>query len=209
MTNPPNTKYTPRQNLPDEACREGAVLQSQNPQVYYRVKGVTETTLTVSPLKARPKKLAYTPELITVEDLSAHEADATVRHKMWADNQKPTESAPEEPKRRARDTQSDDGLTMIKDRVTQVLTDFRAISSIFGPGGKGIKTVLILMLLLKGLSNNGVVRAMEIIDEIWQGEGKWTTKRGVVVQRRRGLRIRGWEVATMRKVGIRVPENFS
>ena len=75
-------------------------------------------------------------------------------------------------------------------------------SSQFGAKGKGLKTAIILLALRHGLSNAGVVAFMDRLDDHWAGHGKWKTSRGVVSQRRRGLRINGWEVDTAVKYHI-------
>lgn len=72
----------------------------------------------------------------------------------------------------------------------------------FGPARKGEKTARIIILLTLGLNPKDVVTVMA---SAWY---PGFSSRGTVLQRRRGLRIKGWEADFCTKHGISIPDDI-
>lgn len=197
----------PFRDLQADVRREGAVLQSQKPQTYYRVQVVhmNEAVLEVSRLARRPQNLKYTPEIVTVDELcktldEARDVYEARQRKAAAAEQPPIGT---EPQQDAADRSPDGSGAGPSGHLQAILDYMSRCGSLFGPAGKGQKTALILLLLRRGLGPDETVAVMQELDAFWNGNGKWTTTKGTVTQRRRGLRINGWEMDTCLK--YRVP----
>ena len=185
-----NSLYTPLlKGTPDAdfANTVGAVLQSSNPVTYYRVKAVIDgEVLEISRLARRPKQLKYTPAFIRPPDL--HETVFAARPVKPQDE---PESGETPTKRTKSEPLSDERLDGLRTHINRSVTRMD-----FGPARKGEKTAAIIILLTLGLTPDQVVQTMQ-----YSGWPLFRSK-ATIMQRRRGLRIGGWEMDFCGKHGI-------
>lgn len=163
------------------SAQEGAIVQSFNPVRYYRVREghFNWRILECSILARRPKKLQYVPAPVTRVFDSFEDAKKA--------HQPCTRSEPLDP-----------------DRIEQLRLDVHiAISKMdFGPKQKGRRTAYIICFLAQELTPAQVVHMMQVV-----GFTSFTSV-GAVMQRRRGLRIKGWEIKFAEKHGITIPDDI-
>ena len=185
-----NSFYTPILTLEDTPDADfantlGAVLQTANPITYYRVKAVIDgEVLELSRLARRPKNLRGTRVFVHLLDL--HETVEAARPVKEEPPPVPTTRTKIEPL-------SAERLSALRVHVNRFLGHLE-----FGPAHKGEQTAIIIILLTLGLTPDQVVQAIQSF-----GFEEFKSK-GTVIQRRRGLRIRGWEMNFCRKHGITV-----
>ena len=175
----------------DFANQIGGLLASFNPVTYYRVKALHEDILEVSRLARRPKQMKTEAAPIEIENLFA------TLEELKAAEQENTEPTTAEPKKSSRRSKSEllggERIEAIRLYMNTYLSKLD-----FGPRRKGERTAAILILLTLGLSPDQVVTMMQALG--WRS----FTSKGTVMQRRRGLRIRGWEYDFCMKHNIQV-----
>ena len=178
----------------------GGLIQTFSPVTYYRTKSLIDdgTILEVSRLARRPKKATSTiaAHSGTIFDSILEARDEIAARTEAVDN--PDQDAFDDMRTSGTRTDDDDE----EDFSGKIDHVDRFISKLeFGPGRKGEKTARIIILLTLGLSPKDVLKVLQT----WYPE---FSSRGAILQRRRGLRIMGWEAGFCKKHGIMIPTDI-
>ena len=170
--------------------QDGSLLRTTNPIRYVRVKAIhDEWILEVSVLARKPKQLKYDPEMIPPEAVFDTLEDAHAAKTKWEF----ARPAPVTKSRRISPTITDLDTDRIDAINVHVMRSMNVVE--LGPKRRGEKTLIILLLIQLGLVDTQVVAFMQTYFNL-------STSRGTVAQRRRGLRIKGWEVSTLTRHGL-------